>query len=324
MIITVTLNPAIDKTVTIPNFTAGQVNRIETLRIDVGGKGINVSKCLKELGCGSMAAAFWGGAAGRSGEAQLQENLSCAGYEGQGTIAQGKIHSLPVFIEENTRTNMKIIDEAQGQNTDINEPGPLIKQEELEQLIRKLDESLKEGDILVLAGSIPKGISTDIYKELTIRYKEKGVKVCLDADGESFAEGIKAAPYLIKPNIDELSRYAGEKLTDIRGILKAVKPLLQSGIEKIVVSMGAQGAVFIQKGRIFIASSIDVPVLSTVGAGDSMVAALAYGEEKGLSEKQTYKLSMAMGAASVMCSGTQAPKAVTVESLYHMVNIIEL
>ncbi len=309
MIITVTLNPAIDKTVTIPNFAAGEVNRIETLRSDVGGKGINVSKCLKELGCESMAAAFWGGDAGRSGEVQLRES---------------GVESLPVFIEETTRTNMKIIDEAQGQNTDINEPGPLIKQEELEQLIRKLDESLKEGDILVLAGSIPKGISPDIYKELTARYKEKGVKVFLDADGESFAEGIKAAPYLIKPNIDELSRYAGEKLTDIRSILKAVKPLLQSGIEKIVVSMGAQGAVFIQKGRIFIASSIDVPVLSTVGAGDSMVAALAYGEEKGLDEKITYKLSMAMGAASVMCSGTQAPKAVTVESLYHMVNIIEL
>ena len=88
--------------------------------------------------------------------------------------------------------------------------------------------------------------------------------------------------------------------------------------------MGAQGAVFIQKGRIFIASSVDVPVLSTVGAGDSMVAALTYGEEKGLGAQQTYKLAMAMGAASVMCSGTQAPKAYTVEGLYHMVNMIEL
>ena len=309
MIITVTLNPAIDKTVTISNFTAGEVNRIETLRSDVGGKGINVSKCLKELGCESTAAAFWGGEAGRSGEAQLRES---------------GVESLPVFIGGTTRTNMKIIDPEQGTNTDINEPGPQISPEKLEQLIQKLDEKLNQGDILVLAGSIPAGISPDIYKELTIRYKEKGVKVFLDADGESFAEGIKASPYLIKPNIDELSRYAGEKITDIRGILKAVKPLLQSGIEKIVVSMGAQGAVFIQKGRILIASSLNVPVLSTVGAGDSMVAALAYGEEKGLDEKKTYKLSMAMGAASVMCSGTQAPKASTVESLYHMVNMIEL
>lgn len=309
MIITLTLNPAIDKTVTIPNFKVGEVNRIETLRSDVGGKGINVSKCLKELGCESMAAAFWGGDAGRSGEAELS--------------ASG-IGSLPVLIEGNTRTNMKIIDEVQGQNTDINEPGPLVRLEELEELIQKLDEQLKEGDILVLAGSIPKGIGADIYKELTLRYKEKGVKVFLDADGESFAEGVEAAPYLIKPNIDELSRYADEKITDIRGIMKTVKPLLQSGIEKIVVSMGAQGAVFVQKGRIFIASSVNVPVLSTVGAGDSMVAALAYGEEKGLEVTKTYKLAMAMGAASVMCSGTQAPKALSVESLYHMVNIIEL
>ena len=309
MIITVTLNPAIDKTVTIPNFTAGEVNRIETLRSDVGGKGINVSKCLKELGCGSTAAAFWGGDAGRSGEAQLQ---------------QSGVESLPVFIEGTTRTNMKIIDPEQSKNTDINEPGPQIKPEELEQLIQKLDEKLTQGDILVLAGSIPTGIGSNIYQELTTRYKEKGVKIFVDADGISFAKALEAVPYLIKPNIDELSRFAGEKITDIRGILKTVKPLLQSGIQKIVVSMGGQGAVFIQKGRIFIASGIQVPVLSTVGAGDSMVAALAYGEEKGLAETQTYKLAMAMGAASVMCSGTQAPKASSVESLYHMVNMIEL
>lgn len=309
MIITVTLNPAIDKTVTISNFTAGEVNRIETLRSDVGGKGINVSKCLKELGCESTAAAFWGGEAGRSGEAQLQ---------------QSGVESLPVFIGGTTRTNMKIIDPEQGTNTDINEPGPQISPEELEQLIQKLDEKLNQGDILVLAGSIPAGIGSSIYQELTNRYKEKGVKIFVDADGISFAKALEAVPYLIKPNIDELSRFAGEKVTDIRGILKTVKPLLQSGVQKIVVSMGDQGAVFIQKGRIFIASGIQVPVLSTVGAGDSMVAALAYGEEKGLAETQTYKLAMAMGAASVMCSGTQAPKASSVENLYHMVNMIEL
>ena len=194
----------------------------------------------------------------------------------------------------------------------------------MEQLIQKLDEKLNQGDILVLAGSIPAGIGSSIYQELTNRYKEKGVKIFVDADGISFAKAVEAVPYLIKPNIDELSRFADEKITDIRGILKTVKPLLQSGVQKIVVSMGDQGAVFIQKGRIFIASGIQVPVLSTVGAGDSMVAALAYGEEKGLAETQTYKLAMAMGAASVMCSGTQAPKASSVENLYHMVNMIEL
>lgn len=309
MIITVTLNPAIDKTVTISNFAAGEVNRIETLRTDVGGKGINVSKCLAQLGCESMAVAFWGGAAGHSGEAELRK-------EG--------IQSLPVFISGNTRTNMKIIDPQQGKNTDINEPGPLISGDELSSLIDQLDAHLSSGDILVLAGSIPQGIPTAIYKNLVNRYNSRDVKVLLDADGGSFAQAITAAPYLIKPNIDELSRFAGEKLANIKDILKAARPLLQQGIARIAVSMGAQGAVFIQKGRIFIASSINVPVLSTVGAGDSMVAALAYGEEKGLSEVQTCKLAMAISAASVMCSGTQAPAARTVEELYHMVNILEL
>ena len=288
MIITVTLNPAIDKTVTISNFKTGEVNRIETLRSDVGGKGINVSKCLKELGCESMAAAFWGGDAGRGGEAQLLES---------------GVQSLPVFIEETTRSNMKIIDPEHGKNTDINEPGPQIKPEELEELIQKLDEKLTEGDILVLAGSIPKGINTDIYKILTTRYKEKGIKVFLDADGASLSEGLSATPYLIKPNIDELSRLAGEKITDIRGILKTVKPLVQQGIEKIIVSMGAQGAVFIQKGRIFIASSIDVPVLSTVGAGDSMVAGFLAGRMESDDLEHAFKMAVAAGSASAFSAG---------------------
>lgn len=309
MIITVTLNPAIDKTATISDFAAGEVNRMEALRTDIGGKGINVSKCLKELGCESVAAAFWGGDSGRSAERELRE----AG-----------IGSLPVWTTGSTRTNLKIIDPKKGQNTDINEPGPQIQPEERDHLVGRLDEKLAEGDILVLAGSIPRGMPSSIYRDLADRYKARGVKVFLDADGESFAEAVTAAPYLIKPNIDELSRFAGRKLRGAKDILSVAQPLLQQGIRRIVVSMGAQGAMFLQAGRIFIAASVNVQVQSTVGAGDSMVAALAYGEARGLSEAQTCKLAMAMGAASVMCSGTQAPKANVVEELYHMVNIIEL
>lgn len=302
MIITVTLNPAIDKTAVIPGFTAGAVNRIESLRTDVGGKGINVSKCLAQLGCENAAVAFWGGAAGKRGE----EALHAAG-----------IQSWPIWITGETRTNLKVIDPLQKQNTDINEPGPEITEEEQKQLMMQLDRKLQAGDILVLAGSIPKGMDAGIYQRMIQRYQARGVKVFLDADGESFRLGASAAPYLIKPNIDELSRFVNQKLTKEEEILAAVQPLLEQGIYEIVVSMGSLGAMFIRKDHCYTAESISVPVKSTVGAGDSMVAALAYGCEKGLSDRERYSLAMAISAASVMCSGTQAPDREVVEKLFH-------
>lgn len=186
MIFTATLNPAIDKTVTIEDLQTGSVNRIRSIRLDVGGKGINVSKCLKSLGCDSTAAAFWGGTTGQRGVDFLRKN---------------QIGELTVWVEEDTRTNLKIIDPVQHENTDINEPGPVISQENLQQLMQLLDEHIAPGDILILSGSIPRGCGSGIYRDLITRYQQKGAKVYLDADGENFRLGITAAPALIKPNI---------------------------------------------------------------------------------------------------------------------------
>lgn len=309
MIYTLTLNPAMDKTVVIDNFTPGGVNRIQSLRVDVGGKGINVSKCLKSLGCDSVAAAFWGGAAGQRGIGFLQEN---------------GIGSLAVLVPEDTRTNLKIIDPIRHENTDINEPGPAITQQHMAELVRKLDEQIQPGDILILSGSIPKGCPNTIYRDLTARYQGKGAKVYLDADGENFRQGITAAPALIKPNIEELNRYLGRNLEGIPQIAAAAAELVEQGIGEVVVSLGPEGALLVKKGLCLKAEGLNVTVRSTVGAGDSMVAALACGAQRGLTDGQRLKLAIAISAASVMCSGTQAPEPHIIEEFYHQVTIREV
>ena len=309
MIFTLTLNPAMDKTVVIENFAPGGVNRIKTLRVDVGGKGINVSKCLKSLGCDTTAAAFWGGAAGQRGIGFLREN---------------GIGALSVEVAEDTRTNLKIIDPVRHENTDINEPGPTVTAENLAELTEKLDAAIVPGDILILSGSIPKGCESSIYRDLITRYQGKGAKVYLDADGENFRLGITAAPALIKPNIDELNRHLGAQLKEVPEIAAAAKEFLKLGIAEVVISLGADGALLVKEGLCLKAEGLKVPVQSTVGAGDSMVAALACGAEKGLSDEQRLKLAIAISAASVMCSGTQAPERETIETLYRQVKIREV
>ena len=309
MIFTVTLNPAIDKTVVIEDFRTGGVNRIRSVRQDVGGKGINVSKCLKSLGCDSTAAAFWGGGTGALGMDFLKE-------QGIGTLT--------VRVEEDTRTNLKIIDPVRQENTDINEPGPVISEEAVRQFLALLDGAIVPGDILILSGSIPRGCHSGIYRDLILRYQKKGAKVYLDADGESFRLGITAAPALIKPNIDELNRYLGTTLTGVEEIAAAAREFLNMGIGEVVVSLGKDGALLVKKGLCLHGEGLNVPVRSTVGAGDSMVAALACGEQKGLSDEARLRLAIAISAASVMCSGTQAPDPETIETLYHQVTIREV
>lgn len=292
MIYTVTLNPAIDKTAVIPNFTAGQVNRVETLREDAGGKGINVSKCLKALGAESVAVLLLAGDAGKRLAGLLkQEGLSllCGEAEGQ------------------TRTNLKIVAPALGQNTDINEPGPYASKETLDQLLGQLCRRVGPGDIVVLAGSLPVGAPVNTYRRWTEYLQALDAKVFLDADGAAMAEGVKGKPFLVKPNETELARLLGKPMETEAQILAGGRELLEMGVTQALISLGGDGAYFLEKDSGYWAESVKVEVKSTVGAGDSVVAAMAFGLQEGLPIEKTLPLAMAMGAASVMQSGTQAP-----------------
>ena len=301
MIYTVTLNPALDKTVEIRSLRIDSVNRITKMRTDPGGKGINVSKVIQKLGRKSVAAGILGGDTG---------NAILSALEAMGLETSFR------FVEGETRTNLKIVDPAEHTNTDINEPGITLSEEILDSYLKELLEKLVPGDIMVLSGSLPMGSPKDTYYTWVKACKEAGAKVILDADGELFAAGIKASPYLIKPNDNELSGFMGRTLSTPAELAKAARQMMESyGIEKIVVSMGGAGALFVTKEDTIYAEGLKVPVGSTVGAGDSVVAALAVAEEAGMSLEDTVRLATATGAANVMCSGTQAAEYDVIQGL---------
>ena len=301
MIYTVTLNPALDKTVEIPSFAIDSVNRITAMRTDPGGKGINVSKVISKLGGKSIASGILGGATGKT----ILSALEDMGLETFFYHAEGE-----------TRTNLKVVDKIGHTNTDINEPGLTVTEELLSGLLKELLAKLKKDDIVVLSGSLPKGAPKNTYETWVRACREAGVKTILDADGELLMEGLKASPYLIKPNNHELSRLFGRTLETPKELEEAARKLMKEhGVEKVVVSMGGEGAIYVTEDTTILAEGLKVTVGSTVGAGDSVVAALAYAEESGMSLEETVRLSTATGAANVMCSGTQAAEYEVIKEL---------
>lgn len=309
MIYTVTLNPALDKTVQLPSFRLDTVNRITALRTDPGGKGLNVSKVLRELGQASVAAAILGGATGQTIAAQLE----ALGIEG-----------LYVFTEQETRTNLKIIDPVLHTNTDINEPGEPVAEAVLAQLLEQLTARLQPGDLVVLSGRAPAGAPQTLYRDWILACQARGAAVFLDAEGGLLLHGVAARPALIKPNRDELSGIMGRPLETEAEILAAAQELLSQGVECVAVTMGAGGALLCWEDCVLRCESPRVHVLSTVGAGDSVVAALAYARQNGLSREDSARLAMATGAANVTCSGSQAAERAAIESLLEQVRLTRL
>ncbi len=301
MIYTVTLNPALDKTVEIPSFTIDSVNRITAMRTDPGGKGINVSKVIGKLGGTSTATGILGGTTGQA----IMSALEDMGLE-----------TFFCFADGETRTNLKVVDKTKHTNTDINEPGLTVTEELLNTLLKELLAKLKKDDIVVLSGSLPIGAPKNTYGTWVKCCREAGAKTILDADGELLMEGLKESPYLIKPNHHELSRLFDTTLETPQELKKAALKLMEENkVEKVVVSMGAAGALYVTKDITIYAEGLKVPVGSTVGAGDSVVAALAFAEESGMSLEETVRLSTATGAANVMCSGTQAAEYQVIKDL---------
>ena len=307
MIYTVTLNPALDKTVVIPSFTVDRVNRITKMRTDPGGKGINVSKVIQKLGGSSIACGLLGG---HTGEAILSE------------VEKLGIETNFVFVLGETRSNLKIVDPVNHKNTDINEPGFKVSKELVNGLLHDLVKKVAPEDIVAISGSLPQGAPEDTYGAWVRALKEKGAKVFLDAEGEVLRNGMAKAPYLIKPNKQELSALFGRELKTVGDLKEAAQELIgQYGIEAVVASMGSEGALFVTKSESLYAKGIKVPAGSTAGAGDSIVAALAYAKEREMSLKEAVRLSTATAAATVMCSGSQAAEISAIEELMPRVEI---
>lgn len=308
MIVTVTMNPAIDKTVDIEKMEHGGLNRIQHVELDAGGKGINVSKTIKALGGTSVAAGFLGGKAGETIEGVLKEYGIKTDF---------------IYVDGETRTNLKVV-EKNGEVTELNEPGPEVTEEQVELLLKKLEQYANEDTLFVLAGSIPKGVDKNIYKVITERVHEKGAKVLMDADGELFVHALEAAPDMVKPNRVELEAYFKlDYLASEEELAAMGKKLLENGSELVAISLGKMGAMFLTEGKRIRCPGLTVKAHSTVGAGDAMVAALAYSWDEKMELEDRIRLGMATSAGAVTTVGTKPPAREVVDELAKRVEILE-
>lgn len=303
-IATITLNPAIDQTASIPNFKAGEVNRVEWEQADPGGKGVNVASFLTDFGFSVTVSGFLG-----------KDNTELF----QTFFQQKGIQNRFVPIHGKTRVNVKIIDPLQNQVTDINFPGQAPIDADVKALHQVVDDLATDHDWFVLSGSLPAGMAPSIYQQLIAELKQKGKTVVLDASGESFRQAIAAAPDAIKPNIDELQELFGRPLESEGAIAQAAQDLLAQGIRWIAVSMGAKGAIFAEKNDIIYARPPKVEVVSTVGAGDAMVSGLVTGKLRGLSLPDCARLATAFSIGALSQVGPRLPPKETVEALMDQV-----
>ncbi len=309
MILTVTMNPAIDKTLELEQLVKGEVNRIRHVELDIGGKGINVSKAISELGGKSIATGFIAGNNGQMIRSELER---------MGIVTDF------VEVEGETRTNTKV-HEMKGGVTELNEQGPKVGTESMEKLLQKITGYVSEETLVVLAGSVPSGVDKDIYKKITEMVHEGGGRVFLDADGELFVHGMEAVPDMIKPNREELQKYIGtEQPLKEEEIKEFAEEMLRKGISEIAISMGSEGALFFGKEYQLKCPAVDVTVQSTVGAGDAMVAAVAYSREQNLDREEQIRYCMAVSAGAVTTAGTKPPARELVEKLKEEVEILYL
>ncbi len=282
MILTVTLNPAVDKTYTAGSLMLGQVNRMRTVHNVAGGKGINVAKILRQYGYGVMTAGFLGGYTGQFIERCMQE-----------------IHAECRFtkVAGETRSSINVIAE-DGYVTEILEPGPVVSAEELGRFLDDYRAAAGKCSLIVMSGSVAKGIPADIYRILIGIGNEAGSRCILDTSGEALLHGIEAAPYMIKPNQKELEYVVGHKLKDIGEVEEAARRLREKGISHVLVSLGKKGLLSVSAEGTFWAKSPSVKVVNTVGCGDSVVASYAISVRKGEDERTALKRAAAISAAN--------------------------
>ena len=285
MIYTVTFNPAVDYVVHVENMKNGSVNRSSCEEIYFGGKGINVSVVLNELGVPSVALGF---VAGFTGQA-IRDGIENIGIRTD-------------FINlgsGNSRINIKI---KSGQETEINGQGPFIDDKALDEFFRKLD-MLKDNDILILAGSIPKSLPDDIYERILSRTADKNIRTVVDATNKLLLNTLKYKPFLIKPNNHELGEMFGVNISETDDIVKYARKLRDMGAENVLVSMAEKGALLVdENNRIHTCGVCRGTVKNSVGAGDSMVAGFVAGSMNGDYE-YALKLGTAAGGATAFSDG---------------------
>lgn len=308
-IITVTLNPAIDQTLSIPGFAAGEVNRVSESRSDAGGKGVNVASCLADLGLEVVSTGFLG-----TENAALFESL----------FERKRIVDRFVRIAGSTRVGLKIVDGQTARTTDINFPGLSPRDQDVAELRERIASLATPGGWFVLSGSIPPGVPDDIYATLIDAIQAKGARAVLDSSGPALRQALAGGPDVVKPNLDELSELVGRALDTPGAVLEAARSLLDGGVRRVVVSMGSSGAVFVDGGEALLARPPQVTVRSTVGAGDAMVAGIVAATLDDLPLEEVARTATACGALAVTRIGAGVDDLAELESLKSEVEIESL
>ncbi|KAB1072128.1 1-phosphofructokinase [Methylobacterium planeticum] len=309
-VVTLTLNPAIDQTVTLARLTPGAVHRASAVRNDAGGKGVNVACCLADWGVPVAAT----GILGQDNAAPFEQLL-----------LQKGIDDRFVWIPGETRTNLKLLDESRGDTTDVNLPGLAISPGTLDAVRAVLADMTAPGALAVLAGSLPRGVPPEVYAGLGDLLKARGARVVLDASGPALAVALAAAPaalpYAIKPNRHELEDWAGHPLATLPEVVTAARALQARGIPLVVVSLGPEGALFVSATEMLHAQPPALRVASTVGAGDALVAGLVAGLHAGAPLPDVARLALAFAAGKLTQPGANLPGRDTVRALAETIRI---
>ncbi len=307
MITTVCMNPSFDKTASVSKASLGEVNRLQDVRVDVGGKGINVAIVLNRLG----AAVRCVGCVGTRNSSSFLQLLAKEGLLFDYLSVDGEV-----------RTNLKVIDRSSKNMTEWNEPGIRLNDDEFNDFISLLVQVSAKSEWVVLSGKPPAGCGSATYLRCmrTLPHQKK----ILDVSGDALLEGLKEQPFLIKPNLSELEEIVGCSLQSHTSIRDAAHSLLNRGAQNVVVSLGKDGAVLVNRSEALFAPALPLDVRSTVGAGAAMVGGTVFALDAGKDISEAFRYGVAAGAASVMTEGTQLLYQEDFQELLPMVRMEKL
>lgn len=309
MILTVTLNAAIDKRYVVENYRVGEVNRVKECAYVPGGKGLNVSKPAAIYGAEVVATGFVGGHAGN----YIEEKL-----------LPFHIKSDFYHVAEESRSCINIWDEVNHVQTEFLEPGFTLTEEDFQGFIEKFRGLVQSADVVAMSGSVPKGLDGTAYQRLVKIVKEAGKPVILDTSGKLLEMGIEACPTMIKPNIDEIRMLTGKTCDNMEDMISAATAIHEKGVDIVAVSLGGDGSFVVCDEGIFQAKVPKINAVNTVGCGDSMIAGFALGISEGLPMEEILRKASAISAAAAMREETGFFVKEDMEEILPKVQIIRL
>ncbi len=306
MIYTVTLNPALDKTMYYEKVNIGKVNVCNQVCFEAGGKGINTAKVLKMLGSSVTSVALLGGYTGEK-IVQRLDNVN---------LKQDN-----VYTNKETRTNTKIVDKSTTICTELNENTTEFDFNDLKCIDNKIADVTNNAKYITFSGSVPKGFKSDVYAKYIKVAKDKGIKTIVDTSGDALVYAIKEMPWLIKPNIDELSQYFNEKLQDEKNIIQKCKLLNNLGVELVVVTLGEEGLICTSDKNIYVIRGYKVNVISTVGAGDSFIGGFIFKYDTTKCIETSLKYGMAVALNKITSKGDMTLSLDSIDKFYNELNV---